>query len=101
MAVTVKDKRGNTRRLFSPADKGRMAAKSLKEGKKYNPRTNSFDGKALDQKDRAYYKGYLAARQDSADAYRYNKAKADGTLDSYRAEKKARRARRSRSKKSN
>ena len=94
MATTVTDKKGRTRRLFSPADKGRMAAKSLKEGKKYNPRTNSFDGKALDEKDRAYYKGYLNARRDSADAYRYNQAKKDGTLDSWRAEKKARRARR-------
>ena len=90
MATTV-EKNGKKFRLFNPTEKGRMAAKSLKTGRKYNPKTNQFDGKALVQKDRAYYFGYLAARRDSADAHNYNEAKKNGTLAEYRAKKKARR----------
>ena len=88
MGFPIFDKQGNKKTvLLNPSEKGQRYSRELKKG-------TNHKGQTLNEKQRAYRGGYLDARRDNADAYRYNKAKRDGTLDSWRAEKKARRARR-------
>lgn len=94
MAHVIKHNGGRKTVLLNPAEKGLRYSRELRNN------TNQ-KGESLTKDQRSYRSGYLDARRDNADAYSYNKAKANGTLAEWRAKKKARRARRSRSKKSN
>lgn len=90
----VRRKNGKDVILLNPSEKAGKFAAELSTGIRY---TNEGDYKVdengevgLSDTQRAYRSGYLDARQDSADAYNYNKAKKKGRLDEYKAERKRR-----------
>lgn len=95
MAIKIftSKKTGKTFWRGNPNDVADVRAKELKYKKKFNPATNKYDGATLTKSQRYYNAGYLAARQDNADAYNYNKAKKAGKLKEFFANLKARRSR--------
>ena len=77
MAVRVKSKSGKTITLLNPAEKGRKYAAELKRGvhgTNDGQVKRNRQGKAIRLSDtqKAYRSGYLAARSDSAKAYKSN-----------------------------
>lgn len=81
MAVIVKNKKsGKEVVLLNPAEKGRKAALELKRGVKMtNAGKFKLDenkkGIKLTDKERAFRAGYLAARNDSAKAFKARQKK--------------------------
>ncbi len=81
MAVKVTSRSGKTVTLLNPAEKGRKAAAELKAGIKctndHKVKRNA-DGSVqrLTKDERAWRAGYLAARSDSAKAWKSQQKKA-------------------------
>ena len=79
MAVKVTSRSGKTVTLLNPAEKGRKAAAELKAGIKCtNDHKVNADGSVqrLTKDERAWRAGYLAARSDSAKAWKSQQKKA-------------------------
>ena len=81
MAKQVRTRNGKTITLLNSAEKGRKFAKELKNKKKY-VNSNGFKTVKKDDKGReikltksqaSYRMGYLAARRDSANAFKSKK----------------------------
>lgn len=80
MAVKVKSRSGKTVTLLNPSEKGAKYAKELKLGyKRTNDNKFKLDksgrGIKLDERQRAYRSGYLAAQKDSANCYNARKGR--------------------------
>ena len=69
MSTRIKTKTGKTIVLLNPAEKGKRYGRQLK----HNCVTET--GEVLDEKGRAFRKGYLSARSDSAKAYQHKQGK--------------------------
>lgn len=63
MAKVIQSKSGKKIVLLNPAEKGKRFSRQLKSGK-------GFNGEKLTASQRAFRSGYLAARSDSAKAYK-------------------------------
>ena len=79
MAVQIKDKKGRTRTLLNPSEKGAKFAAELRTGiRKTNDGRNKADKNGdvgLTKEQRAYRSGYLDAQKDSARAWKHSQKK--------------------------
>lgn len=78
--VEVKDRKGNTVRLLNPAQRADKFFQELNANKHltnygHDKLTKSGKPIRLSDTQRAFRGGYLAARKDSARAYKHNKNK--------------------------
>ena len=69
MSKTYTDKNGNTRTLFTPAERGRKYCDELKSGK------DKFTGKELSNTQKSFRSGYLKSRTDNAKAHKHKVTK--------------------------
>lgn len=80
MAVVIRTKRGKEVTLLNPSEKGNKFANELRNNCKYtNGGLFKLDKNGqyikLNDAERAYRAGYLAAQKDSAKAFKHNKNK--------------------------
>lgn len=80
MAVIVKTRRGKEVTLLNPSEKGNKFANELRNNCKYtNGGLFKLDKNGqyikLNDAERAYRAGYLAAQKDSANAFKHNRKK--------------------------
>lgn len=89
MAVRVRNRKGNEVILLNPAEKGDKFADELRNGvhltndKRVKFRKNGKPRK-LNDTEKAYRSGYLAARKDSAKCYNAKNGKSNNAVVIYR-----------------